>query len=114
MSKSKVVMLIASVLGTIAVVVCFLSINRAMSIDGAESIYPHIPPLALSAIATIFAWATFGTGIRNYALIAGILYATTCAFEFGWFVFVVVPMTLSFVAFVMMEKKKNGKAEEEK
>lgn len=124
MKKSKI-LLFAAIVGTICAIICFSSVNSTLNEsqdkDSATQIGTVIgasivmPSVVLSAIGTIFAWVGFGTNKKGFALTSGILYSIAIVMFFPWFMFNIVQMILSYIAYGTMGKVKkgNGKTEAE-
>jgi len=117
MKKSKI-LLIAAIVGTICAIILFSASNNYLNeninkTDGSEvgsviGVAITMPSMILSAIGTIFAWVGFGTNKRGFALTSGILYAVAIVLMIPWFMFNIIQMVLSFVAYGTMGKKQNG------
>ena len=122
MKKSKI-LLIAAIIGTICAIICFSSVNSALDKSKSEDTANQIgtvigasivmPSVVLSAIGTIFAWVGFGTNKKGFALTAGILYSVAVVMFFPWFMFNIVQMILSYIAYGTMGKVKKGNGETE-
>ncbi|MBP5442276.1 MAG: hypothetical protein J6Y60_03465 [Treponema sp.] len=121
MKKSKI-LLIAAIIGTICLVIIIASLgdylNGINNADAGTQIGTMIgtvlvmPSTIISAIGLIFAWVGFGTSKRSFALTSGILYAVAIVLMLPWFMFNIVQMILSFVAYGTMGKVKgNGETE---
>lgn len=63
------------------------------------------PHLALTVVAVVFNALAYFMGKRAFALVAGILYAVAMVLFLAYFFFVLVQMTLCFVAYAKMPKK---------
>lgn len=116
MKRSKL-LLLAAIIGTICVILCFTSLNSAVeSSKTKDDAYQAgtligatiaLPSTLISAISTIFAWVGFGTNKRGFALASGILYAVAIVLMLPWFMFNIVQMVLCFIAYGLMGKN-NG------
>ena len=117
MKKSKT-LLLAAIIGTIFFFFTMSNINDLMiSSMGRSMSYKFgtlmsfaitLPSFIASGFATIFAWIGFGTNKRGFALTSGILYAVAIVLMIPWFMFNIIQMILSFVAYGTMGKKQNG------
>lgn len=113
MKRSKT-LLVAAIIGTICIIYLFTymgnAVNESQTKDTSTQIGTALvatlatPCMIVSAISTIFAWVGFGTKKRGFALASGILYAVAIVFMIPWFMFHIVQMILSFIAYGTMEK----------
>lgn len=63
-----------------------------------------MPHLVCTLVAVVFNALGFFMNKSSFALVAGILYAVALVLFFAYFMFVIVEMVLSFVAYAQMKK----------
>lgn len=110
--KSKLA-LVSFVLGVLYVLmlVYYFYIDQAGAVDTTDVIGAGIaaamvtPHLVVTAVAVIFNGLGYFLNNRNFVLVGAILYAVAMVLFFIYFMFVIIQMILSFVAFSKMPKK---------
>ena len=111
--KRSVLLLIAALIGTAysVYVVSYFGKGAAPGSTDAEAIGAGIatllvlPHIVLTIVATLFAWLGFLFKFKWAALVAGICYAVAMVCFLAYFMFVIVEMILSFVAYARMKKQ---------
>ena len=111
MKRSKL-LLVAAILGTAYAVYLFTYFGNSLSSGGSDTetigagiatmmVLPHF---VMVLVAAIFNWLGFAFRFRWAALVAGICYAVAMALFIVYFMFVIVEMILSFIAYAKMKK----------
>lgn len=101
MNKTLKTVLVAAIIGTVAVVVHFFSMQNIlsfMSVPQGKALMVILPPAA----ATVFAWLAWSQESSRFALVSAILFlADTIIWGTGLFLYI-APAILLFVSYRQM------------
>ena len=111
--KRSILLLIAAIIGTAYAIYLVTYFGNGAASGGTDAevigrgiatllVLPHI---VLTIVATIFAWLGFFFKFKWAALVAGICYAVAMVCFLMYFMFVIVEMILSFIAYARMKKQ---------